>query len=67
LLDRRDERIAGIDLRATAFTALAMIVTVLVGFVVNVARGGDGWPYFLIGAVGGVAYLGAVGYYRIRS
>ena len=39
LLDHRDERISAIDLRATAITALAMIVVVLVAFVVQIARG----------------------------
>jgi hypothetical protein len=67
LLDHRDERLAGIDLRATAVTAVVMILAVLAGFVVEVARGHDGSPYDLIGAVGGVAYLGAVGYFRVRS
>jgi hypothetical protein len=67
LLDHRDERLAGIDLRATAVTAVVMILAVLAGFVVEVARGHDGSPYVLIGAVGGVAYLGAVGYFRVRS
>ena len=67
LLDHRDERLAGIDVRATAVTAVVMILAVLAGFVVEVARGHDGSPYALIGAVGGVAYLGAVGYFRVRS
>ena len=67
LLDRRDERIVTIDLRATAASGLAVILAVLAGFVVEVARGHDGSPYALIGAVGGVAYLGAVGYFRVRS
>jgi hypothetical protein len=67
LLDHRDERLAGIDLRATAVTAVVMILAVLAGFVVEVARGHDGSAYALIGAVGGVAYLGAVGYFRVRS
>jgi len=67
LLDHRDERLAGIDLRATAVTAVAMILAVLAGFVVEVARGHDGSAYALIGAVGGVAYLSAVGYFRVRS
>ena len=67
LLDRRDERITGIDLRATAVTALAMIVTVLIGFVIDISRGGNGWPYDLIGAVGGLAYVVAVGYSRTRQ
>jgi UDP-N-acetylmuramyl pentapeptide phosphotransferase/UDP-N-acetylglucosamine-1-phosphate transferase len=67
LLDHGDERIAGIDLRATALTCLAMIAVVLVGFVVEIARGGSGWPYYMIGAVGGLTYLLAVGYLRLRG
>jgi uncharacterized YccA/Bax inhibitor family protein len=67
LLDHRDERITSIDLRATAVTALAMIVVVLVGFVINVSRGGSGWPYDMIGAVGGLAYVAAVACFRIRG
>ena len=59
--------VAGIDLRATAVTAVVMILAVLACFVVEVARDHDGSPYVLIGAVGGVAYLGAVGYFRVRS
>jgi len=66
LLDRKDERITGIDLRATAFTAMVLIVAVLVGFVIQVARGGSGWPYDLLGAIGGVSYLLAVAYLRLR-
>lgn len=66
LLDHRDERIAGIVLHATAFTALAMIVMVLIGFVVAIAHGRSGWPYDMIGAVGALAYLRAVGYLRVR-
>jgi hypothetical protein len=67
LLDHRDERITAIDLRATAVTALAMISVVLVAFVVEIARGQSGWPYSMIGAVGGVAYLAAVIVLRIRG
>ena len=67
ILDHRDERLASIDLRATAVTAVVMILAVLAGFVVEVARGQDGMPFALIGAVGGVAYLGAVGYFRVRG
>jgi hypothetical protein len=67
LLDHRDERLAGIDLRATAVTAVIMILAVLAGFVIEVARGHDGASFALIGAAGGVAYLGAVGYFRLRS
>jgi len=67
LLNHRDERFSAIDLRATALTALAMIIAILVGFVVSVAHGGSGWPYDMIGFVGGVTYLAAVGYLRVRG
>jgi hypothetical protein len=67
LLDHRDERITAIDLRATAVTALAMIAVVPVAFVVEIARGQSGWPYRMIGAVGGLAYLVAVIVLRIRG
>ena len=67
LLDHRDERISAIDLRATAVTALAMIAVVLVAFVVQIARGHSGWPYSMIGAVGGLSYVGAVIVLRIRG
>ena len=67
LLDHRDERISAIDLRATAVTALVMIAVVLVAFVVEIARGQNGWPYSMLGAVGGVTYLAAVIVLRIRG
>ena len=67
LLDHRDERISAIDLRATAITALAMIAVVLVAFVVQIARGQSGWPYSMLGFVGGVSYVAAVIYLRIRG
>jgi hypothetical protein len=67
LLDHRDERISGIDMRATAVTAVVMIIAVLVGFIAEVARGRSGWPYDMLGAVGGLAYLAAVTYFRIRA
>ena len=67
LLDRRDERITAIDLRATAVTALVMIAVVVVAFVVQIARGQSGWPYGMLGVVGGVTYLAAVIVLRIRG
>lgn len=67
LLDHRDERISAIDLRATAVTALALIAVILIGFAVSIARGGSGWPYDMIGFVGGLAYIGAVIFFRARG
>jgi hypothetical protein len=67
LLDHRDERISAIDLRATAVTALALIVVVLVAFVIQIARGQSGWPYSMLGFVGGLTYVGSVIVLRIRG
>jgi hypothetical protein len=67
LLDRQDERITAIDLKATAFTGLVMIAAVLAGFVTEVARGGDPLPYVWVGAAGGIAYVAAVVWLRVRG
>ena len=67
LLDHRDERISAIDLRATAITALALIAVILVAFVVQIARGQSGWPYSMLGFVGGVSYVAAVICLRVRG
>jgi hypothetical protein len=67
LLDHRDERITAIDLRATAAAALAMCIAVLIGFVIQVAEGHDANAYEVIGVVGGLAYVAAVVYFRIRT
>jgi hypothetical protein len=66
LLDRRDERIVDIDLRATAAAGLAVILAVIAGAVVELARGHTGQPYIWLGAIAGVVYLGAVVVQRIR-
>ncbi len=67
LLDRRDERINRIDGQATAIAGLSVITAVIVGFVVDIARGGDGSPYAALGAIGGLSYLAAIVYFRIRG
>ena len=65
--DGRDERFAQLDLRATAFAGGAAIVAIIVGFMVDVARGGDGAPYDWLGAVAGLAYVAAVVVQRVRG
>ena len=66
LLDRRDERITTIDLQATAFTGLVLVLAVLGGFAWEIAHGRSGSPYMGLGALAGVAYLGAVIVLRVR-
>lgn len=67
LLDHRDERISGIDVRATAFAGTAVIVACIVLFVAEVAAGRDGEPYTWLAVVGAVSYLAAIIALRIRS
>jgi hypothetical protein len=53
--------------RATAFAGTVAIAAIIVGFMIDVARGGNGAPYDWLGAIAGLAYLGAVVYQRVRS
>ena len=63
----RDERFAQIDLRATAVTGWVLVVAVIVAWLVEIARGHSGQPYEWLGAIGGLAYLAAVAYFRWRG
>jgi hypothetical protein len=66
LLDRRDERINALDSQATAFTGMVLISAVLIGFFLDIARGGDGAPYAMLGAIAGIAYVAALVVLRLR-
>jgi len=65
--DGRDERFAQIDLRATAVAGLALITTLIVAWLVEIAQGHSGSPYDWLGAIGGLAYLLAVAFFRWRG
>ena len=60
LLNRRDERFNHIDAQATQIAGIAVIVAVIIGFLVELAQGEDGAPYAMLGAIGGVAYIGSI-------
>jgi hypothetical protein len=66
LLDRRDERINLIDTQATLFAGMVLIAAVIGGFIVEIARGEDGAPYAMLGAIAGVSYVSAVLVLRFR-
>jgi hypothetical protein len=66
LLDHRDERINDMDLRATAAAGAVVLVVTIGAFVVDVARGNSGAPYYWLGAIGGVAYVVALVVQRVR-
>ena len=65
--DGRDERFRQIDIHATAIAGLAVITAIIFAFVVELARGHNGFPYAWLGAVGGVAYLVAIVVFRLRG
>ena len=63
----RDERWAGIDLRATAFAGMTVLLVLIGSWLYEISQGNDGNPYGLIMAISGVAYLVAVLFLRFRS
>jgi len=65
--DGRDERFALMDLRATAIAGQVVIIAVIVGFLVEIARGHNGNPYGWLGALAGLSYALAVAYFRWRG
>jgi hypothetical protein len=65
--DGRDERFRQIDIYATAIAGLAVIIAIIIAFLVELARGHNGSPYAWLGAIGAVAYLGAIVVFRMRG
>ena len=63
----RDERFAQLDLRATAVTGFVLTITVIVAWLVEIARGHSGNPYGWLGAIGGIAYILSVAFFRWRG
>jgi Na+/H+ antiporter NhaD/arsenite permease-like protein len=55
-----DERSSMLDLRATAFAGLVVILALIVAFVWDLAHGYDPSPYSQLGALAGAAYLVAL-------
>jgi hypothetical protein len=66
LADRTDERINSIDRDASLFAGMVLLVAVLAMFMIEVARGDDGSPYYQLGALAGVSYIAALGWLRVR-
>jgi hypothetical protein len=57
---RADERSAMLDLRATAFSGIVLILVVIGAVIYELARGQNPSPYAQLGAIAGVAYLVAL-------
>lgn len=66
LRDRSDERINEIDRSASLAAGMAVLLAVLIMFVVEIAQGRDGSPYYQLGAIGGVTYVVALVWGRYR-
>jgi hypothetical protein len=65
--DGRDERFRKIDIHATALAGLAMGLAVIVGSLVELARGHGPGVYGWLAAIGGVTYIIAIVVLRIRG
>ena len=65
--DARDERFRTMDIHAMAIAGVALVVTLIVVWLVELARGHDGSPYGQLLAVGGLAYLAAIAFIRWRG
>ena len=65
--DGRDERFRQLDLQATALSGVVVIMTIIVAFIVEIARGQSGAPYTWLGAVAGLAYIAAIVLFRLRG
>ena len=63
----RDERFAQIDLKATAVAGLVLINALIVAWLVQVAQGRSGSPYYWLAAIGGLSYILAVAFFRWRG
>jgi hypothetical protein len=62
-----DERLAGFSVVATAVAGIAAILVALGGFLWQIAHGESGAEYVLVATAGGLAYLGALVWLRLRG
>jgi hypothetical protein len=62
-----DERLAAFSLHATAVAGIVAILVALGGFVWSIAQGGSGNDFAMVAASGGLAYLGALLWFRLRG
>jgi hypothetical protein len=65
--DGRDERFELIQLHAATLAARLVLLAVVVGFLVEVARGNSGAPYDWLSALGGATFLASVLWQRSRG
>jgi hypothetical protein len=66
LRDRTDERINEIDRSASLTAGMVALLAALVMFMVEIARGEDGSPYYQLLALGGLSYVVSLTWLRFR-
>ena len=66
LRDRTDERIDALDRSASLAAGTVVLLAALVMFVVEIAQGEDGSPYYQLAALGGITYLLSLAWLRYR-
>lgn len=64
---RRDERWAMINQRAMAFAGTVLVLALIGGWVIELAKGNDGSPYSEVFVGGTIAYFAAALWLRFRS
>ena len=67
LMDRGDERIVAIDQRAITGAAMALVLVLIGGAIVELARGHSGAPFTWLAAVFGLTYLATLTVLRLRG
>ena len=66
LRDQRDERVNHIDAAASRAAGSVVLCAIVVAFMVQIARGHSGSPYYQLGALGGVTYVVSLVYLMRR-
>jgi hypothetical protein len=61
-----DERLASFDLLATAVAGTVALLVAIIGFLWATAQGRDGTDFAVVAATGGIAYIGALLWFRWR-
>ena len=61
-----DERLATFSVHATAIAGTVALLVALAGFLVQIAHGQSGNDFAVVAAAGGIAYLGALVWFRLR-
>jgi hypothetical protein len=62
-----DERLASFNILATAVAGTVAIIVAIVGFLWSIAHGQSGNDFAVVAAAAGIAYLGAIAWFRWRG